>query len=366
MRTERTLNQRRHVHCRRALLPSESVALQRITGSYWLMMGGGRWCCPVRRSAARRGGTTRTPSPGVRASTTPRPVTPPAAGTAPACAELGLIAGCAGAGGGAGGAVRARPAPGHRGRAGAGVALGCGDRARPDVLGAEVGVGAVGARRRHDRGSGRAPRTPRRSRRRSATWRRMRRCRGGAATGSSRSPRPGSRRRCSSTPTSRTGDPQLHTHALVVNKVRCADGVWRTDRRLRGVPPQEGRRRALPGRAARRARHPPRRRRSDRCPSTGRPRSPASPTSSWPPGRPAPRAVMADAIPTIADAEEALGRPVTRGGAGPDRQDRGAGHPPAEGPPRPRGRAPGPVAGAGRRAGLGLRTAAAIRPPRQP
>ena len=28
--------------------------------------------------------------------------------------------------------------------------------------------------------------------------------------------------------TSRTGDPQLHTHALVVNKVRCADGVWRT------------------------------------------------------------------------------------------------------------------------------------------
>jgi conjugative relaxase-like TrwC/TraI family protein len=27
--------------------------------------------------------------------------------------------------------------------------------------------------------------------------------------------------------TSRTGDPQLHTHALVVNKVRCADGGWR-------------------------------------------------------------------------------------------------------------------------------------------
>ncbi|MBA3743589.1 MAG: relaxase domain-containing protein, partial [Sporichthya sp.] len=27
---------------------------------------------------------------------------------------------------------------------------------------------------------------------------------------------------------SRCGDPQLHTHALVVNKVRCADGVWRT------------------------------------------------------------------------------------------------------------------------------------------
>jgi conjugative relaxase-like TrwC/TraI family protein len=28
--------------------------------------------------------------------------------------------------------------------------------------------------------------------------------------------------------TSRTGDPQLHTHALVVNKVKCADGAWRT------------------------------------------------------------------------------------------------------------------------------------------
>lgn len=28
--------------------------------------------------------------------------------------------------------------------------------------------------------------------------------------------------------TSRAGDPQLHTHALVLNKVRCVDGVWRT------------------------------------------------------------------------------------------------------------------------------------------
>ena len=27
---------------------------------------------------------------------------------------------------------------------------------------------------------------------------------------------------------SRAGDPQLHSHALVVNKVRCADGLWRT------------------------------------------------------------------------------------------------------------------------------------------
>ncbi len=28
--------------------------------------------------------------------------------------------------------------------------------------------------------------------------------------------------------TSRAGDPQLHTDALVLNKVRCADGGWRT------------------------------------------------------------------------------------------------------------------------------------------
>jgi conjugative relaxase-like TrwC/TraI family protein len=28
--------------------------------------------------------------------------------------------------------------------------------------------------------------------------------------------------------TSRAGDPQLHTHALVPNKLRCADGIWRT------------------------------------------------------------------------------------------------------------------------------------------
>jgi conjugative relaxase-like TrwC/TraI family protein len=28
--------------------------------------------------------------------------------------------------------------------------------------------------------------------------------------------------------TSRAGDPQLHSHALVLNKVRCADGAWRT------------------------------------------------------------------------------------------------------------------------------------------
>jgi conjugative relaxase-like TrwC/TraI family protein len=28
--------------------------------------------------------------------------------------------------------------------------------------------------------------------------------------------------------TSRCADPQVHTHALVVNKVACADGIWRT------------------------------------------------------------------------------------------------------------------------------------------
>ena len=28
--------------------------------------------------------------------------------------------------------------------------------------------------------------------------------------------------------TSRDGDPQLHVHAAVVNRVRCPDGVWRS------------------------------------------------------------------------------------------------------------------------------------------
>jgi len=46
--------------------------------------GGVVWCCLLRRSAVRRGGTTSGPSLGVRASTTPSTVTAPGVGTAKA------------------------------------------------------------------------------------------------------------------------------------------------------------------------------------------------------------------------------------------------------------------------------------------
>ena len=67
--------------------------------------------------------------------------------------------------------------------------------------------------------------------------------RGGGGVGLSRHPRALSRRGTDGTEqlrtdglavalfdhrTSRCADPQLHTHALVVNKVHCADGIWRT------------------------------------------------------------------------------------------------------------------------------------------
>ena len=56
--------------------------------------------------------------------------------------------------------------------------------------------------------------------------------------------------------TSRCADPQLHTHALVVNKVACADGVWRTldatelyhDKKSAGMIYQAGLRSELSGR----------------------------------------------------------------------------------------------------------------------
>ncbi len=59
----------------------------------------------------------------------------------------------------------------------------------------------------------------------------MRRCLGEARTGPSRSARPGWWRRCSTIAAAGCqgpGDPQLHSHALVLNKVRCEDGRWRT------------------------------------------------------------------------------------------------------------------------------------------
>ena len=119
-------------------------------------------------------------------------------------------------------------APGHRAAAGSGLAGGWGDRVRLDVLGAEVSVSAVGDRWPADRG--------RRWRRRTAaavlagldyldTHAALSR-RG--TDGLEQIGTAGLAAALFDHRTSRAGDPQLHTHALVVNKVRCADGVWRT------------------------------------------------------------------------------------------------------------------------------------------
>ncbi len=123
--------------------------------------------------------------------------------------------------------------------------------------------------------------------------------------------------------TSRTGDPQLHTHALVVNKVRCVDGAWRTldgheifhHKKAAGVIYQAALRAEL----------------SARLPVSFGPVSehgqaeiagvPEQLLSAWSTRT---TAVLADAVPTIADAEDGLGSPGVRGGAGADHQDRGA------------------------------------------
>jgi hypothetical protein len=100
-----------------------------------------------------------------------------------------------------------------------------GPRLRPDLLGAEVGLAHLGARRRGSRGRGR--RRPSRLRRRRARLH--------GADGLLDSPRP---RRAPVRPRQRlprrrlrppllTGrDPQLHTHVLVANATRGPDGRW--------------------------------------------------------------------------------------------------------------------------------------------
>ena len=110
--------------------------------------------------------------------------------------------------------------------------------------------------------------------------------------------------------TSRTGDPQLHTHALVVNKVRCTDGAWRTldgheifhHKKSAGVIYQTELRAEL----------------GARLPVSFGPVSehgqaeiagvPEQLLTAWSSRT---SAVLADAVPTIADAEDALGRPVS-------------------------------------------------------
>ncbi len=119
-------------------------------------------------------------------------------------------------------------APGDRAAAGPGLAGRWGDRVRLDVLGAEERQFPVGTGKSGDRG-GRDERAPRCGYRAGLPISMpMPGCRGAALTGPNRSPRQGLAVALFDHRTSRCGDPQLHTHALVINKVRCADGVWRT------------------------------------------------------------------------------------------------------------------------------------------
>jgi hypothetical protein len=110
--------------------------------------------------------------------------------------------------------------------------------------------------------------------------------------------------------TSRTGDPQLHTHALVVNKVRCTDGVWRTidgyevfhHKKAAGAIYQAALRAELATRLG--VAFEP-------VTEHGQAEIAGVPDELFAAWSTRTHAVMADAIPTIAEAEEALGRPVS-------------------------------------------------------
>jgi len=111
--------------------------------------------------------------------------------------------------------------------------------------------------------------------------------------------------------TSRAGDPQLHTHALVVNKVRCEDGAWRTidgtevfhHKKSAGVVYQAALRAELASRLGvawgEVSEH-------GQAEIAG---IPQELIGAWSKRT---GAVMADAIPTIAEAEVTLGREVSR------------------------------------------------------
>ncbi len=110
--------------------------------------------------------------------------------------------------------------------------------------------------------------------------------------------------------TSRTGDPQLHTHGLVVNKVRCPDGVWRTidgyevfhHKKAAGALYQAALRTELATRLGIAF---------ELVSEHGQAEIAGVPDELLAAWSTRTQAVMADAIPTIAEAEEALGRPVS-------------------------------------------------------
>jgi len=112
--------------------------------------------------------------------------------------------------------------------------------------------------------------------------------------------------------TSRGGDPQLHTHALVINKVLCVDGAWRTldgheiyhHKKAAGAIYQTALRAELTARLpvsfGAVSEH-------GQAEIAG---TPEELIAAWSTRT---AAVMGDAVPTIADAEAALGRPVSAG-----------------------------------------------------
>jgi conjugative relaxase-like TrwC/TraI family protein len=110
--------------------------------------------------------------------------------------------------------------------------------------------------------------------------------------------------------TSRTGDPQLHTHSLVLNKVRCADGGWRTldgreiyhHKKSAGAIYQAALRAELTGRLA--VSFGP-------VSAHGQAEIAGVPEDLMAAWSTRTTAVMAEAVPTIADAEASLGRSLT-------------------------------------------------------
>ena len=112
-----------------------------------------------------------------------------------------------------------------------------GRRVRPDVLRPEVGVGGVGAGRRRPPGRGSTPRT-------------RRRCSPSSRTRRRRCSRPGPATPARSAKTSagivaaafdhwdsRAGDPQLHTHVVVLNRVQAVERRQVADPGLQGPVP---------------------------------------------------------------------------------------------------------------------------------
>ena len=133
-----------------------------------------------------------------------------------------------------------------------------GGRVRPDVLPGEVGQHPVGdrptarSRRRSSWPTTRPSPTPWRSSRSTPCTR------GRAPTGSARSTSPGLVAAAFTHRDSRAGDPDLHTHVAVANKVQTLSGKWLSHRRADPVQGQGHRLRDLQHRPGEAPAHPAR------------------------------------------------------------------------------------------------------------